>query len=97
MAEHDQSYFFFWRHPVHGYNALTNSKATVTVSKFSKESTALAFVTLSFSFISRLYFVRHSVMTIVATENEIIQFQTVHYLLLFSIQILNRAVPKTDQ
>ena len=81
-TEDDQICLFFRRHLAHGYTDLTKSTATVTVSKFSKESTALAFVTLSFSFISRLYFVRHSVMTIVATENEIIQFQIQRNLIL---------------
>ena len=39
----------------------------LTVSKFNRESTAFALAALSFSFISRLNFVRHSVIRTVAT------------------------------
>lgn len=40
----------------------------LTVSKFNKESTAFALAALSFSFISRRYFVRHSVIRTVMAE-----------------------------
>lgn len=38
---------------------------SLTVSKLRRESTAIAFASLSSLFMSRLYFVRHSVITTV--------------------------------
>lgn len=67
-----QFYFIFLQHIFkhRPYSNKEGTKQNPTVSKFNKESTAFDLALLSCVFMSRLYLVLHSVMTMVRAERD---------------------------